>query len=122
MKISQRFRKSLKENKSKRGIEKVIKVKIEDFDRVFMLSKQKITETETGWVVKKIDATSQFGAYRIIIAKNLLSKKVMYDFYFKNSQSDMSHEDYNELKDFLLDCDQDEFYNNLDDFGVLELN
>lgn len=118
MKITTNFLKSLKENKNKIGILKVINAKITSFDKVFFLSKQKISDFN-GWELKKIDATSIFGAYRIILAKNSITKKIVYDFYFKNHKNDLTKLEISDLKDFVMECNDDEFYNNLQDFSLL---
>jgi hypothetical protein len=118
MKVSRKFLKSLKENKNKKGIEKVIAVKVKDFDREFLLSKQTITISHKGWVIKKLDATSMFGHYRIIVARDLNSKKVIYDFYFKNNKTDLDHQEIEDLKNFILECEDDNFYNELSDFTI----
>lgn len=115
-KVSDRFIKSIKENKNKKGILSVIKVKLKLFQDSFDLSKQKIID-DGDWIVKKIDATSLYGHYRIIVAQNTSSDKLVYDFYFKNNKEDMKKDEIRCLKDFLIECADQNFYDRLTNFS-----
>lgn len=117
IKMSDRFIKSLKQNKNKKGIEKVLITKIKDFEHIFDLSRQKLTPVYD-WDIKKIDCTSSYGAYRLILAKNINENKVVCDFYFKNQKDHISDDDKLWLKNFLLECSNNNFYlelSNLED-------
>lgn len=110
--VSGRFLKSIKENKNKKGILAVIKVKLEVFQDTFDLSKQKMIDTDY-WVVKKIDATSVYGAYRIIVAQNKNNGNLVYDFYFKNKKDDLDKEEIEDIRSFLEDCKDEEYFDSL---------
>ncbi len=111
-KVSDKFIKSLKENKNKKGLISVIKIKLKNFQDTFDLSKQKMIDGEE-WIVKKIDANCNFGHYRIIVAQNKSSKNFVYDFYFKNSKDDLSNDEIKNLRNFLKECESYEYLNRL---------
>lgn len=92
IKITERFSKSLKIHKNKKGIEKVLAVKFIELERAIELSNQIIkgVYVNDDWEVKKLDATSPYGAYRIIVIFSKTSKRIIYDFYFKQDQTDIS--------------------------------
>lgn len=120
VKVSPKFEKSLKEHKNKKGLVRAIRAKIADanFDKSLELSHQKMIDSD-GWTVKKIDATSAFGAYRIIVARNEESSRVVYDFYFKGQKADMDSTEKANLKEFLLECDDTEYFESLSDIEAL---
>jgi hypothetical protein len=117
IKVSNRFVKSLKDNRKYKGLEKVLRLKIREVEKYFELS-HKIIRNDSQWCIKKLDATSMFGAYRIIVAKSADSKKVVYDFYFKNSREDMSNNELQELLHFITLCQTQDFYDGLADFDL----
>ena len=65
------------------------------------------------WVVKKIDATSVYGAYRIIVAQNKNNGNLVYDFYFKNKKDDLDKEEIEDIRSFLEDCKDEEYFDSL---------
>lgn len=93
----------------------MLALKLKELDKYFDLS-YKVLHNDADWCIKKLDATSTIGAYRIIAARSTDGKKVVYDFYFKNSKQDMNKAELQELAEFISSCDSEEFYVNLDDF------
>lgn len=117
VKVSNRFIKSLKENRKYKGLEKVLALKLREVEKYFELSHQ-VIRSDADWCIKKLDATSMFGAYRIIVAKSLDSKRVIYDFYFKSSRANMSNSELTELSDFIIACGSQDFYDGLENFDL----
>ena len=123
IKISPDCLKAIKQNKSKKGLAKLLKVKIsQKFDDQFTGSKQNLGMMNE-WLVKKIDSATAFGDMRSIYAKKITSggelKTVCY-FYFKSSKADLSKLDEENIAEFLSNCNSSEYYENLPSIDELE--
>jgi len=99
---------------TKKGITKIIQLKLDDLENLKLLNPA--ISGYKDWVVYKIYGTSYFGAYRIIVAENRVENKLICDFYFKSERSDLDKQEYSEIKNLLKQCEDEEFFNSLDDF------
>ena len=113
IKVTTVFIKSLKENKNKKGLEKVLSKIISNFDEKFELNgRQQIQSGYTNWQARKIDCTSQYGAYRLIFTKREDNRMVC-DFYFKNeNQNEGDNIKY--IKALLEKCNDETYYSELE--------
>jgi mRNA-degrading endonuclease RelE of RelBE toxin-antitoxin system len=115
IKITPKFTKDLKNNKSKIGLDRFLKLKLSNggFDKLFELCDQTLKQINH-WTIKKVDMTSRFGRFRLILAKRD-DDKIICHCYFKNQKIDLLKEDIEYMKEFLLECDDQEFYDNLNE-------
>ena len=82
VKIIKKYHKKIKDlEKTKKGITKAIKTKLEDFEKLKLINPKIKSYKE--WQIYKIYSTSSYGDYRIIIAENKIENKLVCNFYFK---------------------------------------